>query len=438
MIERAAELIDAAQRPVIYGGGGICAAMAHGELLTLAEQADIPVTMTLMGKGGFPDEHELGLGMPGMHGTAYANYALHEADLIIAVGTRFDDRVTGKLDMFAPGAKFIHIDVDPAEIGKNVAVALPIVGDVKSVLATLVKKVAKTTHPEWHQQILEWKRKHPLKWKEDGGLKPQSVIREIHGACRGEAIITTEVGQNQMWAAQFYDCREPRQFISSGGLGTMGYGFPAAIGAQFARPDRVVWDIAGDGSIQMNIQEMATAVVNKLPIKIAVLNNGYLGMVRQWQTLFHHNRLSFVDLNVGSPDFVKLAEAYGAVGLRVTEASGCVPRSPQSTTRRLETIAALRSSSSSTMSCSASRASAIWTIPTAPSTIRDRAATTALACWRCSMTWAISGAYESRVILASMTSTPAGTTRAAISVASWPAISSVWSRRESASVPALS
>jgi acetolactate synthase I/II/III large subunit len=320
MIERAAELIDAAARPVIYGGGGVCAAGAHVELLALAERIDAPVTMTLMGKGGFPEEHELSLGMPGMHGTAYANYALHEADLIIAVGTRFDDRVTGKLDMFAPNAKFVHIDIDPAEIGKNVAVALPIVGDVRNVLASLAKKAAKTKHPDWHAQIQTWKREYPMRWKGDG-LKPQAVIQEIYRATKGEAIITTEVGQNQMWAAQFYPCKEPRQFISSGGLGTMGFGFPAAIGAQVACPDRVVWDIAGDGSIQMNIQEMATAVINKLPVKIAILNNRYLGMVRQWQTLFWHNRLSFTDLDYDTPDFVKLAEAYGAVGLRVTEES---------------------------------------------------------------------------------------------------------------------
>jgi len=318
MIERAAELIDTARQPVLYGGGGVNAAEAQAELVALAERADIPVTMTLMGKGGFPENHELSLGMPGMHGTAYANYALHEADVIIAVGTRFDDRVTGKLDMFARNAKIIHIDVDPAEIGKNVRPALPIVGDVKLVLAALVKKVSALKHPEWRAKTEAWKQQYPLSWKGDG-LKPQSVIQEIWRATEGKAIITTEVGQNQMWAAQWYPCTEMRQFITSGGLGTMGYGFPAAIGAQFARPDRVVWDIAGDGSIQMNIQEMATAVVSKLPIKIAVLNNGYLGMVRQWQTLFYHNRLSFTDIAVGTPDFVKLAEAYGAVGLRVTK-----------------------------------------------------------------------------------------------------------------------
>ena len=320
MIERAAELIDGAERPLIYGGGGVNAAGAQAELVELAERADIPATMTLMGKGGFPEDHELCLGMPGMHGTAYANYALHEADVIIAVGTRFDDRVTGKLDMFARSAKFVHIDIDPAEIGKNVLPTLPIVGDVKRVLGELARKVARAKHPEWHNTVAAWKQQYPMGWKGDG-LKPQFIIQEIHRATKGAAIIVTEVGQNQMWAAQWYPCREVRQFISSGGLGTMGYGLPAAIGAKLARPDKVVWDIAGDGSIQMNIQEMATAVQSKIPVKIAVLNNGYLGMVRQWQTLFFKNRLSHVDLAVGTPDFVKLAEAYGAVGLRVTEES---------------------------------------------------------------------------------------------------------------------
>ncbi len=320
MIERAAELIGTAHRPLIYGGGGVNIADAQDELVALAERIDAPVTMTLMGKGAFPEDHELSLGMPGMHGTGYANYALHEADVVVAVGTRFDDRVTGKLDMFAPGVKFIHVDIDPAEIGKNVAPALPIVGDVKRVLAALVKKVAPAKHPQWHKTVADWKQQYPMGWKGDG-LKPQFVIQEIHRATNGEAVIVTEVGQNQMWAAQWYPCRETRQFISSGGLGTMGYGFPAAIGAKVARPDKVVWDIAGDGSIQMNIQEMATAVANKIPVKIAVLNNGYLGMVRQWQTLFFQDRRSYVDLDVGTPDFVKLVEAYGGMGLRVTEES---------------------------------------------------------------------------------------------------------------------
>jgi len=324
MIERAAELLDSAQRPTIYGGGGVNSSDAQAELLALAERIDAAVTMTLMGKGGFPEDHELCLGMPGMHGTAYANYALHEADVILAVGTRFDDRVTGKLDMFARNAKFIHIDIDPAEIGKNVVPALPIVGDVKSVLAELLGRVARKRHPEWRKTIEEWKKQYPMRWKGDG-LKPQFIVREIHRATKGDAIIVTEVGQNQMWAAQWYPCKRSHQFLSSGGLGTMGYGFPAAIGAQVACPNQVVWDIAGDGSIQMNIQEMATAVANKIPVKIAVLNNGYLGMVRQWQTMFFKNRLSHTDINVGTPDFVKLVEAYGAVGIRVANESEVAP-----------------------------------------------------------------------------------------------------------------
>jgi acetolactate synthase-1/2/3 large subunit len=320
MIKRAAELIASAERPLVYGGGGVNSADAQHELVALAERVDAPVTMTLLGKGGFPEDHDLYLGMPGMHGTAYANYALHEADVIIAVGTRFDDRVTGKLDMFARTAKFIHIDIDPAEIGKNVAPLLPIVGDVKQVLGELSKRVSRATHPEWRKTVDGWKQQYPMGWK-GNGLKPQYVIQQIHKATKGDAIVVTEVGQNQMWAAQWYACKRTRQFISSGGLGTMGYGLPAAMGAQVARPKDIVWDIAGDGSIQMNIQELATCVAEKIPVKIAVLNNGYLGMVRQWQTLFFKNRLSYTDLQVGTPDFVKLAEAYGAVGLRVSEES---------------------------------------------------------------------------------------------------------------------
>ncbi|UCH33622.1 MAG: biosynthetic-type acetolactate synthase large subunit [Armatimonadota bacterium] len=316
MIKRAAELIASAERPVIIAGGGAVASDAADELRKLAELINAPVTTTLMGKGVFPERDALALGMPGMHGTAYANYALNGADVIIAIGMRFDDRVTGKLETFAPNSKFVHIDIDPAEIGKSVKPTVPIVGDVKQVLAALLKRLEKQDRSEWMTLIAEWKQRYPLSYKGDG-LKPQMIVEQIYDITNGDAIITTEVGQNQMWAAQFYPCKRPRQFLSSGGLGTMGYGFPAAIGAQIACPDAVVWDIAGDGSIQMNIQELGTAVANELPVKVAILNNGYLGMVRQWQELFFGKRYSCVDLAAGMPDFVKLAEAYGAVGIRV-------------------------------------------------------------------------------------------------------------------------
>ncbi len=316
MIKKAAALIMGAERPVIIAGGGVVAAEAAEELAKFARLINAPVTATLMGKGVFPESDELSLGMPGMHGTAYANYAVNGADVIIALGMRFDDRVTGKLATFAPGAQFVHIDIDPAEIGKTVQPAVPIVGDVKLVLPALLKRLEPQDHSPWMAVVQEWKERYPLSYKGDG-LKPQMVVERLHEITQGEAIITTEVGQNQMWAAQFYPCSRPRQFLSSGGLGTMGYGFPAAIGAQTAFPDAVVWDIAGDGSIQMNIQELATAVANKLPVKVAILNNGYLGMVRQWQELFFGRRYSCVDLSAGMPDFVKLAEAYGAVGIRV-------------------------------------------------------------------------------------------------------------------------
>ena len=316
MIKKAAALIAGAERPVIIAGGGVVASGAAEELAELAQLINAPVTATLMGKGVFPERDELSLGMPGMHGTAYANYAVNGADVIIAVGMRFDDRVTGKLETFAPNAKFIHIDIDPAEIGKSVQPAVPIVGDVKLVLAALMKRLDQQDHSQWLAVVREWKERYPLSYK-GNGLKPQMIVEQIHDITKGEAIVATEVGQNQMWAAQFYACQRPRQFLSSGGLGTMGYGFPAAIGAQVAFPDAVVWDIAGDGSIQMNIQELATAVANKLPVKVAILNNGYLGMVRQWQELFFGKRYSCVDLSCGMPDFVKLAEAYGAAGMRV-------------------------------------------------------------------------------------------------------------------------
>ncbi|MFH1045859.1 MAG: biosynthetic-type acetolactate synthase large subunit [Candidatus Omnitrophota bacterium] len=314
-IKRAAKIISESKRPIIYAGGGVILSEASEELRKLAEKTAIPVTTTLLGLGCFPGTHKLSLGMLGMHGTAYANHAIMEADLIIAVGARFDDRVTGRLDAFAPHAKIIHIDIDPSAISKNVEVDIPIVGDAKNILTQLNKIVQKPQIAAWDEKVKQWKQKHPLKYKDDNKLRPQYVVEQISELTKGKAIITTEVGQNQMWAAQYYQYIEPRSFISSGGLGTMGYGFPAAIGAQLGKPKAIVFDIAGDGSIQMNIQELATAVNNKLPIKIAILNNSYLGMVRQWQELFYKKRYSYT--NLVNPDFVKLAEAYGALGLRI-------------------------------------------------------------------------------------------------------------------------
>jgi len=324
-IKQAANLLYEAKRPVIMAGGGVISSNASGELTDLANQLNIPVTATLMGKGCFPEDSPLSLRMPGMHGTKYANYALTEADLILAVGVRFDDRVTGKISEFAPKARIIHIDIDPAEIGKNVRVDVPIVGDAKNVLSALLaaylKIAEKTGMPDrkvWLDLIAEWKEKYPLKYKFTDVIKPEYVIEQIFEMTGGDAIVTTEVGQNQMWAAQYYTALKPRTFISSGGLGTMGFGFPAAIGAQFGRRDKIVFDIAGDGSFQMVSQELATAVINHLPVKVAIMNNGYLGMVRQWQELLYKRRYSHTCLE-SCPDFVKLAEAYGAVGLRATK-----------------------------------------------------------------------------------------------------------------------
>ena len=317
-IAKAAEAINNAKRPVIYAGGGVIASNAHQELKELAEKVQMPVTTTLLGLGCFPETHDLSLGMLGMHGTGYANHAVMKSDLLIAIGARFDDRVTGKLETFAPDAKIIHIDIDPSAISKNVVVDIPIVGDAARVLVELNKHIKKADTEAWLEQIDEWKRKYPLSYNQNGdAIKPQFVVEQVYEATKGEAIIVTEVGQNQMWAAQFYRYTKPRTFLSSGGLGTMGYGFPAAIGAQVGCPDKMVFDIAGDGSIQMNIQELTTAVGNKLPVKVAILNNGYLGMVRQWQDLFYHGRLSGVDLS-NNPDFVKVAEAFGAKGIRAT------------------------------------------------------------------------------------------------------------------------
>jgi acetolactate synthase-1/2/3 large subunit len=318
-IARAAKTINEAKQPVIYAGGGVVISGAHKELRKLAEKVQVPVTTTLLGLGGFPETHELALGMLGMHGTGYANNAVMESDLLIAVGARFDDRVTGKLDAFAPNAKIIHIDIDPSAISKNVVVDIPIVGDAKRVLLELNELVEKADTEPWLKKVDEWKKKFPLSYNQNGDvIKPQYVVEQIYEATKGEAIIVTEVGQNQMWAAQFYKYTEPRTFLSSGGLGTMGYGFPAAIGAQVGCPDKIVFDIAGDGSIQMNIQELTTVVANKLPVKVAILNNRYLGMVRQWQDLFYDGRLSGVNLDT-NPDFVKVAEAFGATGINVTK-----------------------------------------------------------------------------------------------------------------------
>jgi len=332
-IKRAIQLILKAHRPVIYIGGGIISANAADELTKLAEMLHIPVTMTLMGLGGFPGTHPLSLGMLGMHGTYRANMAVTACDLLVAVGARFDDRVTGKLDAFAPKAKKIHIDIDPTSISKNVRVDIPIVGDCKRVLTKMLALLQaekgldehRRSLGPWHEQIEQWKNAHRLAYNQNQVIKPQYVIERIYEMTKGEAIITTEVGQNQMWTAQFYLFDHPHTLLTSGGLGTMGYGFPAAIGAQVAFPKRTVIDIAGDGSIQMNIQELATAVHYKLPVKVAILNNGYLGMVRQWQELFHERRYSMTHIGDACPDFVKLAEAYGAMGLRATRPDEVVP-----------------------------------------------------------------------------------------------------------------
>jgi len=322
-IKRIAKAIEEAKRPVLYVGGGVILSGASEELAGLVKKTRVPVTTTLMAMGAFPDTHELSLGMLGMHGTAYANHAVQDSDLLIAVGARFDDRVTGKLDEFATHAKIIHIDIDPSSVSKNVDVHIPCIGDAKNILKALTKAVKKAPHiDQWLKKIKTWKEKAPLAYKNDTKLRPQYVVEQIYEATKGDAIITTEVGQNQMWAAQYYQYTKPRTFLSSGGLGTMGYGFPAAIGAKLGRPDKTVFDIAGDGSIQMNIQELATAVLDKVHVKIAVLNNCYLGMVRQWQELFYKKRYSYTYLNTcNCPDFVKLAESYGAVGIRVTKKS---------------------------------------------------------------------------------------------------------------------
>ncbi|MDH5769084.1 MAG: biosynthetic-type acetolactate synthase large subunit [Nitrospirota bacterium] len=332
MITQAAHIIAKSKKVVIIAGGGVILSGGSKELKELAEYTEIPVTMTLMGLGSFPGSHSLSLGMLGMHGTYYANKAVQGADLLIAIGMRFDDRVTGKIDAFAPHAKIVHVDIDPTSIRKNVRVDTPIVGDVKRVLTVLNKVLKEEVKEQWGEvrkawlrQIDEWRQERPMTYTySENVIKPQFVVEKIYELTKGDAIISTEVGQNQMWTAQFYKFDNPRTLLTSGGLGTMGYGFPAAIGAQFANPNKLVIDIAGDGSIQMNIQELATAVINNLPVKVAILNNHYLGMVRQWQELFFNERYSYSHLDV-VPDFVKVAEAYGAIGFRATKPSEVEP-----------------------------------------------------------------------------------------------------------------
>jgi len=330
-IMQAAAAIAKAKKPVAYIGGGVISANAAEQIREFAELTSIPVTHTLMGIGGFPGTHPLSLGMLGMHGTYFANMAIHNSDLIVAIGARFDDRVTGKVEGFAPEAKIIHIDVDPTSIRKNVRVDIPVVGDVKHVMVELNKELRAIKEPwdairkSWLKQIDAWREERPLTYEpSDEVIKPQFVIEKLYELTGGDAIIVTDVGQHQMWAAQFFKYDTPRNWLSSGGLGTMGYGLPAAIGAKVARPDKNVFSISGDGSIQMNIQEIATSIENNIPVKVVILNNRFLGMVRQWQELFYAERYSSVDLG-STPDFVKLAEAYGAIGLRAEKPSEVVP-----------------------------------------------------------------------------------------------------------------
>jgi len=329
-VKKAAHEILKSKRPVIYAGGGVIHSGAHEELMALALLGQIPVTLTLLGLGGFPPDHPLFLGMLGMHGTYKANMAVHNSDLLLAIGCRFDDRATGDIDLFAPRAKIIHVDIDPCSISKRIKVDIPIVGDARTVLRQMIEEIKGLTpdrirgRESWLREIEAFGLEHPLQYEpSDGVIKPQQVVEEIYRLTGGDAIIATEVGQNQMWTAHYFRFRRPRTLLSSGGLGAMGYGLPAAIGAQVAFPERVVFDIAGDGSIQMNIQELATAVQYGLPVKVAILNNRALGMVKQWQELFY-GRCPETSLEV-QPDFVKLAEAYGAVGLRALRPEEVAP-----------------------------------------------------------------------------------------------------------------
>ncbi len=332
-ISAAADLINNSKKPFILSGGGASIAGASAEVLELAEKAGIPVSTSLMGLGSFPGTHELFTGLMGMHGTRTSNIAASESDLFIAIGARFSDRVTGNVNKFASGAKIIHIDIDPAEISKNVNVDIALVGNIKSILKQLNARVGKRKNTEWNDRIRAMKAEYPLKYADDGVLRPQYIVERIYALTEGKALITTEVGQNQLWAAQFYKYTEPRQYISSGGLGTMGYGLGACIGAQLGRPDKKVINIAGDGSFRMNCNELATAVEYKLPIIIALLDNRVLGMVRQWQDLFYGKRYSSTTIDRAT-DFVALAKAYGAIGIRVenpSEVDGAVARALEST-----------------------------------------------------------------------------------------------------------
>jgi acetolactate synthase-1/2/3 large subunit len=323
-LRKAAQLIAEAERPVLYVGGGAVASGAQAEVTALAEKTNILVTTTLMGKGAIDETHPLCIGMLGMHGTAYANHAVNNADLLIAIGARFDDRVTGNVEKFAVGARIIHIDIDPAEIGKVKTPDVPIVGDVKTVLTELLRHVKPRPWSAWNDTIMQWKKMFPLVYPNDGKLYAEYIIEQINVLFDYDAIMTTDVGQHQMWAAQYFKCRRPRQWVTSGGLGTMGFGLPAAIGAQFANPNKRVVCLSGDGSFQMCNQELMTATVYRLPIITVVVNNKSLGMVRQWQEMFYDERYSAVDLEA-SPDLVKLAQAYGGVGMRVTQKEELIP-----------------------------------------------------------------------------------------------------------------